>query len=791
MGTRWPIGLTTDFAQAYYQAASQGANMRLATNALETIRETLQGNQNHIEVRYVMDDQIGRADLERLAPVLVKLRERICAMLDAREVERLRRLYEKDVNEGWQAWLLTYTLAFSEWGWYTLFCRKIAQEALMWAPEHAPSIKQIRHYTKCAHYARWPETHDWFLFLSQQDLPKEQRGHMLATAAEIQIYHFYQPSKGQALLKQAESLIQSYRIDQVWGEYYLQTEQPELARPYFERIIASKPYLSTGYVNLGDYFAKVGDLRAADEQYEQAVENAPGLTGGYQSLAELLTKVDWYPDREARLQGYLERMQVLSDDPAAPYSTIGGVYRTLGDYEKAARHFNESLEIDREEYNAYISLGHLEIEQAGRVADAEDQKKHIDLAEQTFSKLLKLAPRSLSGYWGMMFVDLQKNELDGALQWLKKGRRCHKEWATYIESAQGELLRRQGRLAQAKRALLKSLKRETYNPSVLSSLRSLSDDYKPEDANIALRLLDIWREHSSPAEEYTYQNQVGNVWYYHEDYERAEQHYRLGIAANSKSDVLYSNLALALERRKAPGRRLDLLQEALSALEKAIELKRGVDSYTTRHEKMKMEHDFIAAYGEAALSYEHVVTPIRLAGEVETISYLLNESRDALSDRSLQMVEAFRKRVQERRGILAPPVLVSFLQGNDIPPGKYLISLRERPVEEGMLEGEEDVADGLLELLERVVESHLAVLVGYQETVNLLANCNSDACRSILTSPRLVALCMQVLVALLHNGHPVKEIEQIAARVLQMSQKDQSSEQIAAGIMQAALAESE
>ena len=791
MGTRRPFDLTADFAQAYHQAASQGANMRLAANALEIIRETLEGNRTHIEVRYVLDDQIGRADLKRLAPVLVKLRERVCAMLDEREVQRLRRIYEKDVKEGWQAWLLAYTLAFSEWGWYTLFCRNIAREALMWAPEHAPSIRQIRYYTKYAHYARWPETYDWFLFLSQQDLPNEQRGHMLATAAEIQIYHFYQPGKARLMLEQAESLIQSYRIDQVWGEYYLQTEQPELARPYFERIIASKPYLSTGYVNLGDYFAKVGDLRLAEEQYEQAVENAPGLTGGYQSLAELLAKVDWYPDREAPLQGYLERMQMLSDDPAAPYATIGGVYRTLGDYEKAAWHFKKSLQIERQEYNAYISLGHLEIEQAGRVAEAGDQKKYIDLAAQTFSELLKLAPRSLSGYWGMMFVDLQVNDLDGALQWLKKGQRCHTEWATYITAAQGELLRRQGKLAEAKRALLKSLKREAYNPSVLSSLRSLSDDYKPQDAKTALRLLEIWREHAGPAEEYTYQNQVGNVWYYHEDYKRAEQHYRLAIAANPKSDVLHSNLALALERQKTPGKRLDLLQEALSALEKAIQLKPDVDSYTSRYENMKIERDFIAACGEAALSFEHVVTPIRLAGEVETISYLLTESRDALSARTLQMIEALRKRVQERSGILAPPVLVSFLQGNDISPGKYLISLREQTVEEGVLDGEGDVTEGLLERLERVVESQLAVFTGYQETVNLLAGCKAEACQALLASPRLVTLCMQVLQRLLQDGGAVKEIEQIAAQVLQMSQKGQPPERIAAGIMQAALADSE
>jgi tetratricopeptide (TPR) repeat protein len=783
--------LTTHFADAYLQSALQGANMRLAANALETIREALQGNRPHMEVRYLLDFEIGRADLKCLVPVLVKLREQISKMLDEREVQRLRQLYERDPKQGWQAWLLAYTQVFSEWGWYTLLCRKIAQDALLWVPDDAPSAEDIRYYTDCVYYGRWPETYDWFLFLVQQDLPKEQHENMLAIAAEIQLYQFYQPTQARKLLEQIGNSSPSYRVDQVWGEYYLQTKQPEKARPYFERNISKKPYIGSCYINLGDYFAEIGDLSSAEEQYELAVENAPGFIDGYQSLAQFLTKVDWYSDRDTRLQAYLERMRLLSENPAVPYTNIGEVYRTLGDYEKALQYFKQALDLDSNFVNTHNSLGYLELEQAGRVKEVQERQMLIAQARQAFNELLKLAPRALSGYWGMMFVKTEEKDIDEALEWLSKTRECHAEWESYVDAAQGELLRMQGKLPEARDALLRSLEKEPINPNVLTSLRSLSDDYKPQNSEIALQLLGVWRQHAGEAEEYTYQNQVGNVWYYHEDYPRAIEHYRLAISKNPNSPVILSNLALALEEIKTPGERLEELDKALDALGKAIKLKPEESDYSRRHEKLKIERDFIAACGEAALRFEYVITPIRLAGETDMIIHLVNENRDALSETTLQQIATVRQRVHEKLGVQPPTVLVSYLPGMDNPPGKFVISLREQPVEEGIVDSGEDVMTKLMEHLERVVECNMAEFTKYQETYDLLAGCTAEACKALLASPRSVILFMQVLQELLQNVQPVKSIEQIASHVFKMSQTNQTPEQMATELRRSVLAESE
>jgi type III secretory pathway component EscV len=135
-------------------------------------------------------------------------------------------------------------------------------------------------------------------------------------------------------------------------------------------------------------------------------------------------------------------------------------------------------------------------------------------------------------------------------------------------------------------------------------------------------------------------------------------------------------------------------------------------------------------------------------------------------------------------------VLLSYLEGNDIPSGKYVFSVRGQAVEEGVIDGElkeaSDVSDILMERLEAIQEAHLVQFAGYQETVYLLTSCNAEACRAILASPRLVTLVMQMMRAQLQNGQPVKEIEQIAAQVLQNSPIDQPSEQNAGGSQESA-----
>ena len=88
-------------------------------------------------------------------------------------------------------------------------------------------------------------------------------------------------------------------------------------------------------------------------------------------------------------------------NPAVPYTNIGEVYRTLGDYERASQFFKQALEVDRNSLSAYNSLGHLQLEQVGRMQqekgeqEEKERQRLIAQARQIFQDVLELAPRSI------------------------------------------------------------------------------------------------------------------------------------------------------------------------------------------------------------------------------------------------------------------------------------------------------------------------------------------------------------------------------------------------------------
>ncbi|MGW8250891.1 MAG: hypothetical protein ACWGO1_09635, partial [Anaerolineales bacterium] len=175
------------FTEAYCDAAMAGAEMRAASNAIETLRDAVHaipGGKSIMEAWADFDEQVGLGDLERLVPVLVKLRSELEKIATQREVFRLQRSFERDLEAGWQQWLETYARSFSPWAWRTAFGVEIAQHGLKrYSPSDDWSLNRIREAAVLVDKGRWSETYDWFIFLSTQEMPAELRAQMLATAA--------------------------------------------------------------------------------------------------------------------------------------------------------------------------------------------------------------------------------------------------------------------------------------------------------------------------------------------------------------------------------------------------------------------------------------------------------------------------------------------------------------------------------------------------------------------------------------------------------------------------------
>jgi tetratricopeptide (TPR) repeat protein len=771
MANTSPIDFTVTFAEAYHNLALAGAEMRTATNALETIREALAGNKSFFEIAFVIDDQIGRANVKRLAPVLVNLRKTIIDQLTEKEVRRLQESFDRDPAKGWQTWLMTYAESFSEFSWYTHFARVIARRSLSYTPDGAPSVEKVRQYVDFAFYRRWPEVYDWFLFLSRQQLPAVHRARMLGTAAEIQLYHFYHPTQAKALLEQAQELVrEDDRISQIWGEYYLENDQPEKAREYFELIISHKPYVSSFFVNLGDYYARTNNLNAAETQYEQAVQNSPGMMDGYRALMDLFTKLPSVQDLESRLQTLMEKLQLIASEPDLPlvWYYLGDTHQKLKNFSQAADSYQKSITLDPDWLDSYVSLAYLYLDQAKEEKDESRLQEYDDLTRQTFLKVQKQAPTAMDSYRGLMTLALAQKKYEEAYKWMEKASRaCHTEWASYIDGTKGELIRRTGNLKRAEKLFMRSLKAEPINPSVVSYLDYLADDYESKDATACQRILKLWRELSGEAVEYTYQNRLGNVWYYNADYARAVEHYRKAIAVNSTRHVLYSNLALALEKMNTPGKCIAEVEEAIAALSRAIELDPDEAEYPPRLQTLETKRSFLSTYGEHVLSYELAAVAIRVSFDQDLLPHILNTSQDGLSEETLNKIDALRTRIQDERGILVPGMIFSELTENDLPSGTYRIEIMDQEVETAQVDASKpDALDAILGQAQILLQSRLASFVTFQETCKLVDACGSEDCKSIRNSTASMILLEQVIKAMLERGMSIKEFDRIVAEVL-------------------------
>jgi hypothetical protein len=201
------------FADAYCKAALAGAEMRAASNTIETLRDAvlaIPAGKSVMEAWAAFDEQIGLADLNQLVPVLVNLRQEFIKIATEREIYRLLRASEREPEAGWVNWVETYARALSPWGWRTTFGNDIARDGLKGRTLFKDwPIKRIRDATELVKKSRWSETYDWFIFLAEEDIQPELRAHLLSIAAEIQLYHFYQPSKTKELLELADRLAPS------------------------------------------------------------------------------------------------------------------------------------------------------------------------------------------------------------------------------------------------------------------------------------------------------------------------------------------------------------------------------------------------------------------------------------------------------------------------------------------------------------------------------------------------------------------------------------------------------
>jgi tetratricopeptide (TPR) repeat protein len=821
------------FIEAYCNAARAEVDMRAATNALESLRETVASIPSTVSIFdawAAFDLQIGVAEPERFMPILVKLRKEFKKIAIQREIFRLQRAFDRDETEGCKQWQDAYMGSFNLFGWRSEFALEITEHALRVTPFPDWSLKRIRQSVKLVDQGRWAETYDWFLFLSKQDLPIEQRANMLATAAEIQLYHFLQPTKAKTLLEEAKELAANAdRVRVVWGEYWLQVNQPEEARPYFEPLISETPNIVDGYVYLGDYFDAIGETSRAEELYQQAVNNVPGMVDGYRRLMRLYGRPAWFKDHQNDLLQLHTRCLGVDEDQSYSYVSLGMIYKDNQLYDQAQQQFEKAIELDPESILAHIWQGNNYLDLVMSSDHPEQQTQYYDQAQACFGKVIEIAPQALDGHWGILRLEYQRSEWQAALDASEHCLKLQPEWESYVLVGRANIYQQMGRYDDAEKDILRSLELEPDNPGALDQLSNLADTYKLSDApQPSLRALDALKKYKKDLEEYNYQNRIGNLHFYFTEYDQAAQRYRLALEENPGDDVLHSNLALALANLKAPGKRLGELREAIHYLKRSIELNPEDSEYPPRLEALKLEQAYIRTYGEKAVAFSPVVPGIRIKVHDAIWADVLADDQINLSSATLENITAMRQRLLDRYGVGLPSILYSALDSSDDSPGKYEIHFQEiyydhnyveagnrfahlkvspdedpdtytNPIPYGQWIANDDeidathkdqvhcymtVSEYIIFHLERLVADHLENLVGFQEIVRLLNQCDEETSKAILEKNDELLRYWQVMIKLLGERTPLKNIQEISQAYLAIRKETEKISEIAQRLMQ-------
>jgi tetratricopeptide (TPR) repeat protein len=806
-------------ADAYHEAALRDADMRAATEALEAVRAAILEAGDFVALWRRLDHEVVRADPDRLRPTIAKLRDRVVESLKRLETDRLSEALQQDLDAGWAEWIRTYLRVVLEELPYS-FCKVLADALPPFVEGRDPSMEKVRYYTKCALHERWAETLPWFLFLARQDGPPEQHARMLAMAAQIETSHLLRPARGRQLLEEADRLlVNDLWTLHSWSVYYLQQGDMESAKDYARRAIDGYPNSADGYLQLGDCFERAGELEAAEAQYLQATRYSEKLTTPYSRLMRLYGRREWFASRRSLLSELKAQIVAIDPDDEYPaFTTEGAIYQQNKLYAEAHRCHEQAMALDTTRLEAYVLDGYAFLEQSAEPQlESTVDTACLEGAERRFQEAIGVAPEAIDGYWGMVWLREQQQRSEEVLNWCTASLEHRPEWASIIRSRAGVARQRLGQLREAEAELMQALEADPENAQALETLVTVADDYyrQQDDVAAARRLYGEVRRRRGASWEATYQNRLGNIEYYRENYVAAAAAYRSAIAASPDNPVLHSNLALALEHPETSGTRLADLDEAIAELGRAAEI-RPDEEYATRLEEVRHERRFVERYGEEAAAWWPLLEPVRVEIE-ETLGPTLLTEEQRLSREVLELIAALRERCRERYGLTLPGIRFSLIEDVNRPlPGEYRFQVFQQveatgsvptaaaftPLSAGRLEaldidGEPDWngADGLwvdgddrvkveksgvelwtipeflLRRLELVLEENLASFVGYQDTVNLLAG-NSEPYFRIKNSPQLVAGLTDVLRRRLRMKVSIAPMATIAEEFLRHQKLD-------------------
>jgi type III secretory pathway component EscV/tetratricopeptide (TPR) repeat protein len=550
------------------------------------------------------------------------------------------------------------------------------------------------------------------------------------------------------------------------GDTYLAAELLSEAKEWFEKAVALEKDWPRAYTQLAALCRTQGNLSEAEAYCRKAIEVAPDCPSGYIVLGRLCEQQSRWAEALRLYQAFPRRpLQWVSFARAS----VGRLQAKLGNYEEAERvlfdGLREELRSDRMQSHTQRGLENLA---AGHFRERSDE-------------------------------DSARRIYDGLLQLLGDEYRC--SYHHLLGNMHYELGNYEAAVADYREAISAAPGSAVYHRDLGNAYESLGKyDDAQRELDSAYRIDgDGARFQKAKA---GLENTQGNRNYERAAYGEAADHYNKAIELDPEESVYHANLAGALARVKKPGKRMDALNHAIQCYERARELTRR-DDYADEIDRLRRKQAVLRMYGEKALDYLHVVTPIAVEVASDLIPVMEGSKPNSLSEEMTLSVGTLRDDVKKQLGVSIPGIRV---RGNetDLPNGTYIVMINEIPLVSGNVSltrrfctGSEEIlsalnvkhepasdplsgqqgfwidrkdwekleskarvklwgiAEYVTRHLEAVVRRNIAEFVGYQEIVNLLEGESGDAFIAIRRSPEMVNALTKVCRALVAEETPI------------------------------------
>ena len=541
--------------------ASTGLDVPAASAALSAILAA--GPRGLFAVWDELDEQIGKANAPGLRERLIELRARFAEQAGATEFGRLEKVLAQSPDDAWTAWQTA--LADSIAHFRDAMSARLALFGVA-LPGRADEASEVVRAVQCIRQQRWPEAYDQIEKLSARAfMPTELRAKLLCMLGQIQFIHFQKLGSARSLLEAAEALAPAdTSVLGAMGDYWMDERALEgepdgglqKATSYYLEAMKIGPHACEGYQGMGRICERRKDLEAAEVWYQRAVAEASGVTGGYDRLIQLYGSPELFEKHEADLVPLTELAVALGgDDGYEKYVALGREYLRNKHFDEARHWFDKAIALDGSNPSGYVAL-----------AEYHEKSGNPDEAESLYKRAIEVAPECCDGYWGLTWFYEQRGKWREALEWYEKAPKKIAGWTGVLRAKIGEMYAKLERRPEAEAILMRALQADNENYMAKDILHTIAQDCysKLDDRAGAERIYAAIMNILGRPYAAEYHNQLGNLSYHFDEYDKAAAEYRLAIEA--KPNALYHrNLATTY-------RIVQRYDEAVQELERAREI---------------------------------------------------------------------------------------------------------------------------------------------------------------------------------------------------------------------------